>query len=130
MQTSTERLGCLGDTVSVNCSAVGRPAPAVFLYQNGTLMQQALNNLSYHFTLDSEWKFGAYTCVSNNRVGTANVTLTFKTKRKILDELLPLSSVSSTSRHWKLNFNCNLHSILLRNLMITYCSIKDLIHVN
>ena len=85
MQKSTERLACIGDTVSINCNAVGRPAPAVFLYQSGTLMHQALNNLSYYFTLDSEKKFGAYTCVSNNRFGTTNTTFTFKTKRKILD---------------------------------------------
>ena len=84
MQNSKERLGCIGENVSINCNAVGRPAPDVSLYQNGTLLKQSLSNLSYHFALDSESKFEAYTCVSNNTLGTVNVTITFKMKRKVL----------------------------------------------
>ena len=85
MQDSKERLGCIGDNVSINCNAVGRPTPDVFLYQNGTLLKQSLSNLSHHIALDSEGKFGAYTCVGNNTFGTVNVTTTFKMKRKILN---------------------------------------------
>ena len=85
MQDSQERLGCIGDNVSINCNAVGRPTPDVFLYQNGTLLKQSLRNLIHHIALDSEGKFGAYTCVSNNTFGTVNVTTTFKMKRKILN---------------------------------------------
>ena len=85
MQSTTERLGCIGENVSINCNAVGRPAPGVFLYQNETLLKQSLSNLSHHFALDSEGKFGAYTCVSNNTFGTVNVTTTFKMKRKALN---------------------------------------------
>ena len=78
MQRSKERLGCIDDNVSINCNAVGRPKPDVFLYQTGTLLKQSLSNLSHHFALDSEGKFRAYTCVSNNTFGTVNVTITFK----------------------------------------------------
>ena len=85
MQNSKERLRCIGENVSINCNAVGRPAPDVSLYQNGTLLKQSLSNLSHHFVLDSEDKFGAYTCVSNNTFGTVNVSTTFKMKRKVLN---------------------------------------------
>ena len=85
MQNSKERLGCIGETVSINCNAVGRQPPDVFLYQNGTLLKQSLRNLSHQFALDSEGKFGAYACVSNNTFGTGNVTTTFKMKRKVLN---------------------------------------------
>ena len=85
MQNSKERLGCIGENVSINCNAFGRPPPDVSLYQNGTLLKQSLSNLSHHFALDSEGKFGAYTCVSNNTFGTVNVTTTFKMKRKVLN---------------------------------------------
>ena len=85
MQNSKERLGCIGENVSINCNAVGRPLPDVILYQNGTLLKQNLSNLSNYFALDSEGKFGSYTCVSNNTFGTVNVTTTFKMKRKILN---------------------------------------------
>ena len=84
MQSSKERLGCIGENSSINCNAVSRPIPNVFLYQNGTLLKQSVSNLSHHFALDSEGKFGAYTCVSNNTFGTVNVTNTFKMKRKAL----------------------------------------------
>ena len=85
MQDSKERLGCIGETVSINFNAVGRAAPDVLLYQNGTLLKQGLSNLSYHVALDSEGKFGVYTCVSNNTFGTVNVTITFKMKCKLLN---------------------------------------------
>ena len=85
IQNSKERLGCIGENVSISCNAVGHPAPDVLLYQNGTLLKQSLSNLSHHFALDSEGKFGAYTCVSNNTFGTVNVTTTFKMKRKFLN---------------------------------------------
>ena len=85
IQNSKERLGCIGENVSISCNAVGHPAPDVLLYQNGTLLKQSLSNLSHHFALDSEGKFGAYTCVSNNTFGTVNVTTTFKMKRKVLN---------------------------------------------
>ena len=85
LQTNKERLGCIGENVSINCNAVSRPTPDVFLYQNGSLLKQSLRNLSHHFALDSEDKFGAYTCVSNNTFGTVNVTTTFKMKRKALN---------------------------------------------
>ena len=84
MQDSKERLGCIGENVSIKCNAVGRPLPDVFLYQNGTLLKQSLSSLSHHFALDSEGKFGAYSCVSNNTFGTVNVTTTFKMKCKVL----------------------------------------------
>ena len=84
MQSSKERLRCIGEKVSINCDAVGRPTPDVSLYQNGTLLNQSLSNLSHPFALDSECKFGSYTCVSNNTFGTVNVTTTFKMKRKVL----------------------------------------------
>ena len=85
MQKSKERLGCIGENILIKCNAVGRPTPDVFLYQNGTLLKQSLNNLSHHFALDSEGNFGAYTCVSNNTFGAVNVTTTFKMKRKVLN---------------------------------------------
>ena len=85
MQKSKERLRCIGENVSIKCNAVGRPTPDVFLYQNRTLLKQSLNNLSHHFALDSEGKFGAYTCVSNNTFGAVNVITTFKMKRKVLN---------------------------------------------
>ena len=85
IQNSKERLGCIGENVSINCNAVGRPTPDVVLYHNGTLLKQRLSNLSHHFALDSEGKFGAYTCVGNNTFGTVNVTTTFKMKRKVLN---------------------------------------------
>ena len=85
IQRSKERLGCIDDNVSINCNAVGRPKPDVFLYQTGTILKQSLSNLSHHFVLDSEGKFGAYTCVSNNTFGTVNVTITFKMKCKLLN---------------------------------------------
>ena len=85
IENSKEKLGCIGEYVSINCNAVGRPPPDVFLYQNGTFLKQSLNNLSHHFALDFEGKFGAYTCVSNNTFGTVNVTTTFKMKRKVLN---------------------------------------------
>ena len=85
VQNSNERLGCIGENVSINCNAVGCPTPDVFLYQNGTLLKESLSNLSHHFALDSEGKFGAYTCVSNSTFGTVNVTTTFTMKRKILN---------------------------------------------
>ena len=84
IQNSMKRLGCIGENVSIKCNAVGRPAPDVFLQQNGTLLKQSLSNLSHHIALDSEGKFGVYTCVSNNTFGTVNVTTTFKTKCKLL----------------------------------------------
>ena len=84
MQDSKQRLGCIGENVSMNCNTVGRPAPDVFLYQNGSLLKQSLRNLSHHFALESEDKFGAYICVSSNTFGTVNVTTTFKMKRKVL----------------------------------------------
>ena len=84
-QSSKERLGCIGENVSINCNAVGSPTPDVFLYQIGTLLKQSLSNLSHQFALDSEGKFGAYTCVSNNTFGTVNVTTKFKIKRKVLN---------------------------------------------
>ena len=87
MQNSKERLGCIGENVSINCNAVGRPPPDVFLYQNETLLKQSLRNLSHHFALDSEGKFGVYTCVSNNTFGTVNVTTAFKMKRKVLGSM-------------------------------------------
>ena len=85
MQNSKDRLGCTGENVSITCNAVGRPTPDVFLYQNGTLLKQSLNNLSHHFALDFEGKFRAYTFVSNNTFGTVNVTTTIKMKRKVLN---------------------------------------------
>ena len=85
LQSSKERLGCIGENVSINCNAVGSPTPDFFLYQIGTLLKQSLSNLSHHFALDSEGKFGAYTCVSNNTFGTVNVTTKFKMKRKVLN---------------------------------------------
>ena len=81
---NTERLECIGETVSINCDTLGRPTPDVFLYLNETLLKQTLRNLSHHFTLDSERKFGSYICFGNNTVGTVNVTSTFKMKCKIL----------------------------------------------
>ena len=84
MQDSQERLRCIGEHVSINCNAVGRPKPDVFLYQNGTLLKQSLSNLSHHVALDSEGKFGVYTCASNNTFGTVNVTTTFNMKCKLL----------------------------------------------
>ena len=86
----------MGETVSLNCNAVGHPAPDVFLYLNGTLLKRALSNLSHHFILDTEGNFGAYTCVSSNMFGTVNVTSTLKMKRKTFDELKLLgNSISS-----------------------------------
>ena len=85
MQNSKERLGCIGENVSINCNAVGRPTPDVFLYKNGTLLKQSLCNLSHHFALNSESKFGSYTCVSNSKFGTVNVTTTIKMKGKVLN---------------------------------------------
>ena len=85
MQKSKERLGCIGENASIKCNAVGRPTPDVFLYQNRTLLKQSMNNLSHHFALDSEGKFGAFTCVSNNTIGAVNVTTTFKMKHKVLN---------------------------------------------
>ena len=85
MHKSKESLGCIGENVSINCNAVSRPIPDVFLYQNGTLLKQSLSNLSHHFALDSEGKFGSYTCVSNSTFGTVNVTTTFKMKCKLLN---------------------------------------------
>ena len=87
IQKSVERLGCIGETVSIDCNADGHPTPDVFLYLNGTLLKQALTNLSYNVTLDSERKFGPYQCVANSTFGIVNVTSTFKMKGKILDEL-------------------------------------------
>ena len=84
IQNSKERLRCIGEHVSINCNAVGRPTPDVFLYQNGTLLKQSFSNLSHHVALDSEGKFGVYTCVSNNTFGTVNVTTTFKKKCTLL----------------------------------------------
>ena len=78
-------LGCIGENVSINCNAVGHPTPDLFLYQIGTLLKQSLSNLSHHFALESEGKFGIYTCVSNNTFGTVNVTTTFKMKCKLLN---------------------------------------------
>ena len=87
MQNSKERLGCIGENVAINCNAVGRPPPDVFLYQNGTLVKKSWSNLSHHFALVSEGKFGVYKCVSNNTFGTVNVTTTFKMKRKVLGSM-------------------------------------------
>ena len=84
IQNSKDRLGCIGENVTITCNAVGRPTPDVFLYQNGTLLKQSLANLSHHFALDSEGKFGAYTCFSNNTFRTVNATTAFKMKRKVL----------------------------------------------
>ena len=109
LESNTDRLVCIGESVSINCNAVGHPAPDVFLYLNGTLLNHALSNLRYNFTLDSAGKFRTYTCVSNNTFGTVNVTNTFIMKGKDLDKSLLLSSsISSISSKKTMNADWNL----------------------
>ena len=90
-RSSTEHEKCIGESASIDCSAVGLPMPDVLLSFKGNVLQRKLMNLTYSLQLDSENNFGSYMCVSSNTIGTANVTTTFKLKRKFLHQKSALS---------------------------------------
>ena len=82
MQNNTEHQSCIGENVTIVCSAIGRPIPDVLLYHNGTFIRRNSSSFSHPLFFNSSSTFGSYICVSNNSVGMANITTKFKIKRK------------------------------------------------
>ena len=83
-QNSTEYEQCKGTNARIVCSAVGQPFPDVLLQLNNNILIRNSSSLTYDFKLDTDAKFGSYVCVSNNTVGTVNVTTIIKSKRKLI----------------------------------------------
>ena len=85
-QNSTEYQSCIGENASLTCNAIGRPLPDVSLYRNGSLLGMNTGSVTHLLPFDSSSNFGSYICISNNTVGVANITTTFKIKRKFSNE--------------------------------------------
>ena len=65
---------CLGDVISFNCSAVGKPVVHSYqLLRDGSLLSNSSSSIVWSRATSIGGDF-IYTCVANNTVGTANVT--------------------------------------------------------
>jgi len=80
MQNNTEHQSCIGENVTIVCSAIGCPIPDVLLYHNGTFLRRNSSRFSHPVFFNSLSTFGSYICVSNNSLGMVNITTKFKIK--------------------------------------------------